>query len=179
MLLRAFLEKWRRWLSLQDPKKSTFGFEAPDDSPGLLLWQTTVTWQRLIKKALDAYDISHPQFVIMAILLWFEEHHERPTQIAIAHLSKLDKMTVSQSLKKLVSQELVYRVEHATDTRAKSVFLTDKGKTKVRKLVPLVEKIDAEFFGKVGKEDQSSLVKILRRLAEGTHALRPKNWIGE
>jgi hypothetical protein len=49
-----------------------FSFDAPEDSPGLLLWQTTVTWQRQIKKALDPYDIAHAQFVIMAITFWFE-----------------------------------------------------------------------------------------------------------
>ncbi len=32
---------------------SVFGFEQPEHSPGFLLWQTTITWQRLIKKALD------------------------------------------------------------------------------------------------------------------------------
>jgi DNA-binding MarR family transcriptional regulator len=144
--------------------ESAFGFEAPEDSPGLLLWQTTITWQRFIKKVLEPHDISHGQFVIMAVLLWFEEHHQESTQVAIARLSKLDKMTVSKSLKKLIAQELVTRVEHSKDTRAKSVFLTDKGKTLVRKLVPLVEKTDAEFFGKVLEDDQRSLIVILRKL---------------
>jgi DNA-binding MarR family transcriptional regulator len=149
--------------------ESAFGFEAPEDSPGLLLWQTTVTWQRLVKKVLEPHDISHGQFVIMAVLLWFEEHHQESTQVAIARLSKLDKMTVSKSLKKLVAQGLVTRVEHATDTRAKSVSLTNKGKAMVRKLVPLVEKTDAEFFGHVGKEDQQSLIRILRTLTSGSN----------
>lgn len=36
-----------------------FGFDKPADSPGFLLWQTTITWQRLIKDALEPYDISH------------------------------------------------------------------------------------------------------------------------
>jgi DNA-binding MarR family transcriptional regulator len=144
--------------------KSPFGFETPEDSPGLLLWQTTVTWQRLIKKALEPHAISHGQFVIMAVLLWFEEHAQDTTQVAISRLSKLDKMTVSQSLKKLVIQGFVYRVEHATDTRAKSVFLTDQGKELVRKLVPIVEQIDADFFGHVEKNDQHSLIRILRKL---------------
>lgn len=49
-----------------------FGFAKPEDSPGFLLWQTTIIWQRRIKKALESHDISHAQFVIMAILLWFE-----------------------------------------------------------------------------------------------------------
>lgn len=148
--------------------KSTFGFEAPEESPGFLLWQTTITWQRLIKKALEVHDISHAQFVVMAVLLWFEEHHEDPTQIAIARLSKLDQMTVSKSLKKLINQGYMSRKESAKDTRAKWVSLTSQGKELVSKLVPTVEAIDAEFFGKIPKTDQHSLIQILATLMEKT-----------
>jgi DNA-binding MarR family transcriptional regulator len=148
---------------------SAFGFEAPKDSPGFLLWQTTITWQRLIKKALDVYGISHAQFVIMAILLWFEEHHQDPTQIALARLSKLDKMTVSKSLKKLVFQGYIRREESKKDTRAKWVYLTPKGKDLATKLVPIVERIDADFFGKIPKSDQQTLIQILGKLMAETN----------
>ena len=144
--------------------ESAFGFKRPEDSPGLLLWQTTVTWQRLIKNALAEYDISHPQFVIMAILLWFTEKGENPTQVAIIRLSKLDKMTVSQSLKKLCQQDLVVRAEHVQDTRAKSVCLTKQGQALAGKLVGIVEKIDVDFFGQLTQSEGESLVQVLRAL---------------
>lgn len=144
--------------------KSAFGFDRPEDSPGLLLWQITVTWQRWIKKALDVHDISHAQFVILATLLWFEEKNQKPTQILIVRQSKLDKMTVSKSLKKLVSLGLIKRSEHLQDTRAKSVQLTAKGKTVALKLVPLVEKIDEEFFGVLTRHDQNALIAIFNKL---------------
>src|SRR3989344_2744622 len=118
-----------------------FGFEKPEHSPGFLLWQTMVIWQRQIKKALDPYHISHAQFVILANVLWFEGIKKIPTQILIAHSAKLDKMTVSKSLKKLAANGLIKRVEHKDDTRAKSVHLTAKGKAMASKLVPIVEKI--------------------------------------
>ena len=138
-----------------------FGFEKPEDSPGLLLWQTTITWQRLIKKVLDPYQIPHAQFVILAIVLWFEGIKQEPTQVLIVRQSKLDKMTVSKSLKKLVSLGLIKREEHEKDTRAKSVYLTAKGKTLASKLVPLVEKMDEKFFGVVNVKDQRRLVNLL------------------
>jgi DNA-binding MarR family transcriptional regulator len=149
------------------PKNLPFGFDKPVDSPGFLLWQTTMIWQRQIKKALEAYDISHAQFVIMATLMWFEAYHYDTTQISIVNWSKLDKMTVSQSLKKLVVLGYVNRIEHETDTRAKSVFLTRKGKDMVRKLVPIVEKIDSKFFGNNSEQEEKKLIKILRKLTTG------------
>lgn len=156
-------------MTSQDPKKSAFGFEAPEDSPGFLLWQTMVTWQKLIKKALDSFDISHPQFVIMAVALWLEEHHQDPTQVAIARLSKLDKMTVSKSLKKLNLQGYIRRKESQKDSRAKWVHLTPQGKSLVSKLIPVVEGIDAEFFGKVPQRDQQTLIQILGKLMAEAH----------
>lgn len=141
-----------------------FSFEKPEQSPGFLLWQTMVTWQRRIKKILDPYDISHAQFVILANVLWFEGVKQTPTQILIVRSTKLDKMTVSKSLKKLVAENYVKRAEHKTDTRAKSVYLTPKGKTIASKLVPMIEKIDAEFFGVINTANQRSLVKILADL---------------
>ena len=145
-----------------------FGFDTPEDSPGFLLWQTTMIWQRQIKRALEAYDISHPQFVIMATLMWFEAHDYDTTQILIVNWSKLDKMTVSKSLRKLATLGYVNRIEHETDTRAKSVFLTEKGIERVRTLVPIIENIDSIFFGKASDKEQKSLVHILAKLTAGT-----------
>lgn len=169
MLQIVFQKKWKPLLTSQNPKKSAFGFETPEDSPGFLLWQTTVTWQRLIKKSLDNHGISHPQFVIMAVTLWLEEHHQDPTQVTITRLSKLDKMTVSTSLKKLVTQGYVSRKESQKDTRAKWVHLTAQGKSFISKLIPIVEKIDADFFGKISQSDQENLIQILGNLMAEVH----------
>jgi DNA-binding MarR family transcriptional regulator len=143
---------------------SPFGFEHAEDSPGFLLWQTTVTWQRCIKHALEPYNISHTHHVIMAILLWFEEHDYESTQVLISKWSKLDKMTVSSSLKKLSTLGLIKRVELETDTRAKTVSLTSKGKKLIQKLVPLVEAVDAQFFKVLEDKDEKALTRILNKL---------------
>ncbi|MBY0353561.1 MarR family winged helix-turn-helix transcriptional regulator [Candidatus Babeliales bacterium] len=146
--------------------KSPFGFKKPEDSPGFLLWQTTIIWQRRINKALDEYGVSHAQFVIMALLLWFQENNYESNQALIADKSKLDKMTVSKALKKLVELGFVQRTEDTRDTRAKVAQLTEKGKTMVKVLVPIVEGIDKKFFGNVSVFDQQQLIKILGALLE-------------
>lgn len=143
---------------------TVFGFDKPEDSPGFLLWQTTTIWQRLIKKALDPYDISHAQFVILAISLWFQDKNTEIPQAWIVQYSQLDKMTVSKSIKKLTTQGYLKRIENNLDTRAKSIFLTNKGKALITQLVPLVEKIDQDFFNAIGKNEQKSLIKFLNTI---------------
>ncbi|CAN5407949.1 MarR family transcriptional regulator [soil metagenome] len=145
--------------------KSVFGFDKPEDSPGFMLWQTTITWQRLIKKALDPYDISHAQFVVLAITLWHESK-ELVSQSLIIRQSKLDKMTVSKAFKKLAAEGYVKRLEHKEDTRAKSVHLTKKGKDLISKLIPIVENIDAAFFNTIESVERQSLINILNNLSK-------------
>lgn len=142
-----------------------FGFPKPEDSLGFLLWQTTVTWQRLIKKELEQHGLSHAQFVLLALTLWLEQHEEPPTQIRLIHKSKLDKMTVSQSLKKLAALGWIGRSEDAVDTRAKRVALTAEGKKQLHRIVPVVEKIDADFFSALPKKQQHTLGMLLASLA--------------
>ncbi|PWU05718.1 MAG: MarR family transcriptional regulator [Verrucomicrobia bacterium] len=141
-----------------------FGFEKPQDSPGFLLWQTSTLWTRLIKKTLEPHNLSHAQFVILALLLWFDQNNYDTTQVLISNWSKLDKMTVSKSLKILANRKLITRTEHTTDTRAKTVQLTQSGKTLVHALIPIIEKIDAEFFNPLQPHDQKTLIQILNQL---------------
>lgn len=142
-------------------QKLPFGFDKPQDSPGFLLWQTTLTWQRLIKNELDKHNISHIQFVIMAVLLWLKTNNQSTNQIYIAQLNKLDKMTVSKALKKLALIGLVTRIEDPIDTRSKNAQLTAKGVELINVLVPIVEKTDTKFFGKLVKSSQMNLNHIL------------------
>jgi DNA-binding MarR family transcriptional regulator len=145
--------------------KSSFGFKRPEDSPGFLLWQVTMIWQRAIKSALEPYNITHPQFVIMALLLWFSEQKIEPIQSMIIEKSKLDKMTVSGSIKKLVQLELLQRKESKDDTRAKTVKLATKGKVLMRKLVSIIEGVDDEFFAILDASDRQKLTHLLAHVS--------------
>lgn len=116
------------------------------------------------QESIRAHDISHAQFVIMAILLWWHGQKKEVTQIDIVTMSKLDKMTVSQSLKKLVGMDLVARHENQEDTRAKSVQLTKLGVALAGQLVPIVDGVDEDFFAKFPKKQEKDLIVILQKL---------------
>jgi len=145
--------------------KLPFGFEKPKDSPGFLLWQTSTIWQRYIKKALGVYGISHSQFVIMALALWFEVNNCSAKQVLIADWSKLDKMTISKALRKLVDLGLVIKTEHDKDVRAKKITLTNKGKKLLEEIIPIVEDIDQKFFQEMSALEHKNLLQILDKLS--------------
>ncbi len=40
----------------------------PEASTGLMLWRVTNSWQRTIRAALAPFDLTHVQFVLLAVL---------------------------------------------------------------------------------------------------------------
>ena len=143
---------------------SAFGFEQPEQSPGFLLWQVSVIWQRRIRLLLDQHGLSHAQFVLLAILLWCEEQTISPIQSYLVKQSKLDKMTVSAGLNKLCHSKLIVRETDAVDTRAKVAKLTSTGRILIKRLIPQIEQIDRDFFAKLGQTEQQKIVSALHQL---------------
>ncbi|MDR1180577.1 MAG: MarR family transcriptional regulator [Bacteroidales bacterium] len=131
-------------------RDNTFSVAKAEDSSGFLLWQVTTLWQRRIRDALVQYDLTHSQYVLMASLHWLTLHNREVTQIVLSRHSKIDPMTTSSVLKTLLKKGLIRRQEHATDTRAKTIDITDNGKEIVKKAVVTVETIDREFFALLG-----------------------------
>ncbi|MFO1471106.1 MAG: MarR family transcriptional regulator [Turneriella sp.] len=143
---------------------SPFSVAKAEDSSGFLLWQVTSLWQREIKKALQPFDLTHSQFVLLASIHWLTLLKKDVTQIVLSEHSKIDPMTTSQVLRTLATKGIVTRAEHATDTRAKTVVLTEKGKKLVKPAVNAVEKCDREFFAPLrnGQGFNAELMQLLR-----------------
>ncbi|MCX3266651.1 MarR family winged helix-turn-helix transcriptional regulator [Pedobacter agri] len=123
-----------------------FQFKTPNDSPGYLLGQLTMLWQRKLKKVLDPLDLTQTQFVLLAALGWLSKTNKEVTQIDIANQSNTDRMMVSKVLRTLQEKGFVTRQEHETDTRAKTIRLTPDGENVLQKGLVEVENADKVFF---------------------------------
>jgi MarR family transcriptional regulator, organic hydroperoxide resistance regulator len=146
------------------PSDNTFSVEKPEESSGFLLWQVTNLWQREIKKALEQYGLTHSQFVLMASIHWLTINKQEVTQIVLSAHTKIDPMTTSTVLRTLQQKGFIQRQEHLTDTRAKTVVLTEDGKKIIKKAVVTVEKFDVKFFSLLGsktKELNKNLITLL------------------
>ncbi|MFB5651906.1 MarR family winged helix-turn-helix transcriptional regulator [Leptospira wolffii] len=138
-------------------KNKIFRYDKSEDSPGFLLWQVTNLWQREIRKVLEPLDLTHAQFVLLAVTHWLELHEEETTQIRISDRAKTDPMTTSTVLRTLEKKKLVKRSAHDTDTRAKSVHTTPEGQKILKEAVRLVEDFDEEFFSALENSRKSFL----------------------
>ena len=102
---------------------NTFSFDNAEDSSGFLLWQVTNLWQREIRKALEQYDLTHSQFVLLASIHWLTLQNKDVTQVLLSVHTKIDPMTTSTVLRTLQAKGLLKRKEHSTDTDRKSTRL--------------------------------------------------------
>ncbi len=152
---------------MKKPDKA-FGVKTAEDSSGFLLWQVTTLWQRGIRKSLDNIDITHPQFVLLASLLWLSRQKESVTQIDLSQHSKIDPMTTSAIIRILQRKQLIQRQEHQTDTRAKTITLTENGIKITRKAIQIIEKFDTIFFQPLGGKTQNFNKGLLALLSSNS-----------
>jgi len=144
--------------------KTDFSIEKADESTGFLLWQVTNLWQREIKKALKKFELTHSQFVLLANIHWHTTDKQNVTQILLSNHTKIDPMTTSTVLRTLQTKGLIKRQEHETDTRAKTVELTETGLKIIKQAIKTVEQFDKQFFGSISNETTDfnhKLIKIL------------------
>jgi DNA-binding MarR family transcriptional regulator len=144
---------------------NTFSFDNAEDSSGFLLWQVTNLWQREIRKALEQYDLTHSQYVLLASTHWLTLQNKDVTQVLLSVHTKIDPMTTSTVLRTLQTKGLLKRQEHSTDTRAKTVLLTDAGKKVIKQAVVAVEDFDKRFFSSLGSDTKAFNKKLQRLLS--------------
>jgi len=140
-----------------------FQFKSPEDSPGYLLGQLTLLWQRKQKRVLDPLGLTSTQFVLLAALAWLSKASDNVTQIDIANQGNADRMMVSKVLRTLEEKKFVTRKEHKTDTRAKTICLTPSGAAILQKALVAIETADLEFFSQSGV-DLSTLNTSMSKL---------------
>lgn len=133
-------------------KKIEFHFKNPEDSPGYLLGQLTMLWQRKLKRVLDPLDLTHTQFALLCALAWLSRESDQVTQVDIANQGNADRMMVSKVLRTMEEKKFITRQEHATDTRAKTIKLTPDGEKVLQKAILSVESADLDFFDTLGTE---------------------------
>lgn len=147
-------------------EKIEFQFKSPEDSPGYLLGQVTILWQRKLKRVLDPLDLTHTQFILLAAVAWLSRESDKVTQIDIANQGNADRMMVSKVLRTLQEKKFITRQEHPTDTRAKIIKLTPMGETVFREALISVENADLDFFTGLGSDlsfFNASMVKLIEQ----------------
>ena len=134
-----------------------------EKSIGLLFWQTSMLWKRDINKILVSFDITHTQYVILAVIFHLDKSGEKTTQKNISNISMIDTMTISKTVRLMQTKKLIERTEDPQDSRAKLVKITIKGIDILEKATPAVEGIDKNFF-MLSNEELENFINLMTKL---------------
>ena len=137
-------------------------FSGPSESPGLLLWRTTMRWQRVMTAALAPLDLTHVQFVLLASQMWLGRNGEPPNQVQLAAQAGTEVKMTSDVVVRLEAKGLIAREADPRDSRAKVIRVTASGAAAAQRAIVAVEAADAAFFEPV---DEAQLVSLLQQLA--------------
>ncbi len=138
--------------------------QAPEQSPGFLLWRATLAWQRSIRAVLAPHDLTHVQFVLLASLWWLQEHGGEPTQARLAGHAGADPMMASQVIRKLEARGLLERHLDPADSRARLLRLRPAGRALLAGALAEVEAADDAYFAVLGP-DRGSFLACLGTLS--------------
>jgi DNA-binding MarR family transcriptional regulator len=113
---------------------------------------------------LKPLDLTHPQFVILASVGYLTKDKIKVSQVDVGRLAGLDPNTTSQILRSLETKRLIRR-SFIYDERSKSPELTQEGKTKLAKALPLVEAADGGFFSGIDLK-KTNMIQALQALSK-------------
>lgn len=114
--------------------------------------------------AFAPHGVTADQFVLLATLA---RGGHALTQRELARRMSSDPSTVRAMLVLLERGGLVEREAHPTDARARTVALTAAGRRAFRKLWAAGEPVRADMVGALRPGEVTTLVRLLRRVAEG------------
>jgi DNA-binding MarR family transcriptional regulator len=142
---------------------------SPENAIGFVLWRITARYQREMDRALEPLELTHLQFVSLALSAWFASSGGASNQAQLARFGGIHPMQLSQMLTALESKGFISRQRSTTDARAKEVWLTGSGLQILRQALPLGIEVQARLFGEAGRPKGSlheTLVQVDRLLAE-------------
>jgi DNA-binding MarR family transcriptional regulator len=138
-------------------------FNKPEESYGYLLWRVSISWRGCIEEALKPFDLTHPQFVVLATTAWLTRKGNHISQTDLSKSSGLDPNTASQILRGLEEKNFIKRMRSLNE-RSKNPILTELGFKVLKKALPAVEKTDKAFFAALTKKEQDSVIKIFQKI---------------
>ncbi|MBI5679545.1 MAG: winged helix-turn-helix transcriptional regulator [Methanobacterium sp.] len=128
--------------------------EEPEEMIGFLFWKITYLWQRKMNKSLKKADLTHTHFALLSGAAWLQKEGEIITQTKLANFTQTNVMVTSKIIKILENKNFIERRNEGDDTRAKYVYITEKGLETLGKASKITEEVNQEFFEPLGDEKE-------------------------
>ena len=131
---------------------------------GLITYRLTRIADTLVRAASQVYRVEHEVTLTELRLLATIGRHQSLAVNEASRLTGIDKAWVSRSLAALVKRKLVVRQPHPSDSRIVLLSLTQMGKTKVQRIVPLAVARNERLLAALSERKRTIVNEILDQL---------------
>ncbi len=133
---------------------------------GYTLMHAAQCWRTEATAALEPYDLTVPQFLVM-MALYRQYRHDWPplTQAEVSTRLGMDANTTSQVARALERRGLLARSPHAHDARARALALTDLGIVRSRDASAAARAHNDRFFSAIDPAQLDTLATLLETLS--------------
>jgi DNA-binding MarR family transcriptional regulator len=140
----------------------TVSLGAPRNAVGFVMWRVVHRYQREVEQALRGLELTHLQFITLALAAWLARDGGAATQAGLARAGDIHPMQVSNVVKALEHKRLVRRRADAANPLAKRVAITTAGLAALRAALPIVIDVQGRIFGAAGSPGGSLLQALLQ-----------------
>lgn len=128
-----------------------------------LLHQACQFAQELFVQKANGLDLTPRQFAVLETI----SKDEGLSQTAIVQRTGIDRSTVADLMRRLLTKHLVKRRRRARDQRAYSVSLTPAGRAALICAAPVVAQVDQLLLSAISPQDARQFLDSLVLIAEG------------
>ncbi|EOG8084535.1 MarR family transcriptional regulator [Citrobacter sp. CK184] len=119
-----------------------------------LFQQHTARWQH------ELPELTKPQYAVMRAIA----EHPGIEQIALMEAAVSTKATLAEMLSRMESRGLVTRESDPQDKRRRFVYLTGEGETLLTGSMPLGDRVDDEFLGRLSDDEREQFTQLVRKM---------------
>lgn len=130
--------------------------------PGYLLARLGEASRRRFARALQGQNLHPRDFGVMTLI----DSHPGSTQQQLHEMSGIDPSTMVAVIDELESVGLAERRPHPGDRRARTIFLTGRGKQTLAQVQSLAAELQKEMFAPLTAAERRTFHELLRKLAD-------------
>lgn len=119
-----------------------------------LFQQHTARWQHALP------DLTKPQYAVLRAIA------ERPgiEQVNLMEAAVSSKATLAEMLSRMETRGLVRRENDPLDKRRRFVYLTAEGEALLKVSMPLGNRVDEEFLGRLNDEERAQFALLIKKM---------------
>ena len=133
----------------------------------MLIHDTSKAFKVIMRKKAEREGIPDRYRMILLML----NFHDGCTQLDIVHWTKLTAPTISLTLQMMEEEKLIKREVSEIDKRNTNIFLLDKGREMIDRIIVLIKETEAILFNGLSKEEIKNMEGMLKKMLENASSI--------